>query len=378
MAFLSSSNKNGNGFHVVLQILDDSLTFHLVAVNGRSYGELTNVSLKHHIIPTNGLSDVEVKKFLLTLNKGFTLLGEAASKKIGKNNKIKIKNASAIIFSPWFTLEKREGITIGKPGEVNYLSAKSIEEAVEAIDLSNLDKGHPIAAYVHEKSAIEVFVNSIKLNGYAISNPIGKKSKDIMISASFYTTSLAMLDSLKKDMYFHTKAPLKVMTFPKACALYVNVSSLKSPVLFVNVENETTSVCSVYNESSLVYNAQTIDIGLNNIIGSVMEKSGSDKEVAESYMRLTSEDLLSTNISLLVKSAQEEALSMWKSKVTDLISQIILSIGVSIDTKILTCRDSRFNAMFAKTLNKNDTYTDSFKEDIDIRKVIFESSLFNV
>ncbi len=379
MSFFSDlKNKNRDGFYIVLEVLDSSIAFSLLAVKGKSYEALAQVSLSHRISVSDGLNQPEIKKFADIITKGFTLISEKVGKILTKKNKIKIRNAVAVIFYPWFSFEKRENIQVGRQGEMNYIRVEAVEDALRGSVLSGLQDDHPIAAYIHKRSIIETFINDIRLNGYSVSNLIGKKAKDIKISACFYTSYKALLDCLKKEIHFHTSVNPKIITFPRACALFAKRVSLKSPALFIGVEDKMTSICSVSEEPSMVYKIQTIDFGLDDIIKSVMEKSGSEREVALSYIRLLDEGLLTDNISNLVKSALEDAIEDWKSKVWEALSAAHTLSGNFGNRKIVLCRNPKFSGILRKSLNQDLKSDDLFNEEIDIGKVVFESSLFEV
>ena len=62
MSFLDNGNKKKDGFHVVVEVLDSSIDFSVILIKGKNYGELANVSVKHRILPENGLTEIEVNK----------------------------------------------------------------------------------------------------------------------------------------------------------------------------------------------------------------------------------------------------------------------------------------------------------------------------
>ena len=371
MSFFSSKNKIKDGFHVVVEILDSSIVFSVLVVKGKNYGELATLSLKHRLLPANDLPSAEVNKISALLAEGFAFLAKEVKTKSRKKNKIKIESAAVILFPPWFVLEKRENILIGKPGQINSVSKKMVEEVL-------LD--------TRKDSVIEAFVENITLNGYKVSNPIDKKGKDIRASASLYAVPGALFRCLEKDVGFHTGIKPTIMTSPKACALFCLTHLLKPPVLLLDVESETTCLYSIlagfsFDVSAVqppIYFVQSTDLGLNQIIKNIMHKSDSEVEVAGSYLRLLDEDLLSDNASVLIKSACDETLQNWKLKVNSAMAQIILPFDFSKYKKFILSRDPKFGGMFRKTLNQGLLEPDLFESGVSIKQVVFESSLIGV
>jgi hypothetical protein len=370
MSLFSAHNKNQNGFHVIVEVLPQSISLRFLAVEGRNYSELEKVELSHRITPENGLTQTELQKFESILSKGFGELGDKAKRKIGQNTKLKIKSSTAIIFYPWFVAEERDDIRIGKPGEMNTIREGAIEDALMNIKESDQDGKHLLSQYAYKKSVVETFVNSIKLNGYSVANPIGKKVRDVILSASYYITAGAVLDCLKKEILFHTGAVPRIVTFPHACAL----SAETAGSLFIYVDSTATTICSVTEKVPLIYASQMIPGGISQIIENVVKKSGTAKEVAQSYMRLALDGMLADDVSLIVKSARDEALASWKSKIDDALSHM----NTQWMKKIILCRDQKLGDMFIKEMNSSKKEQRAFEINTNVEKVIFGLCILNV
>ena len=362
-----------DGFHIVVEVEDSSITFSILLVQEKSYGLLADVSLKHRILPTNGLTEVEINKITAILARGFTELADKANRELertgkikkGTKNKIKIASAAAIVYSPWFQSEVKGDIGVGNKGVV--ISKKAVDEALV------YENG--------DRVALETFVANIKLNGYEVSDPLNKKSNDVRAEAYFYTVEQSFYQCLEHEIAFHVGEKPKIMTFPKACSLFAFEYQM-GPTLFINIENETTCIVAVTPKSNIskypTYSFETLDLGLDQIIKKVMEKSGSEKEVALSYVSLLNEDMLTTDASALIKGAYEEAMGDWREKVEITLQKTGLLGRFAGHKKIILSRDHKWNSTFGKILSTKLPENDQFDTTTTIEQVVFESSLIRV
>lgn len=364
MSLFSSSNKNHDGFNVVLEILDSSIIFHLLLVDNSQYTQFSKVSLSHHILPGDGLSQGELKIFQSIIEKGLFKLAEEANKKLGKKMKIKVKKVTAVLFDPWFSLENHDDIQVGKPGEESQVGEKLLEEAIKKLEPEGLPKNNPLSSYARNKSMVETFIHSVKINGYTIGNPLGKKAKDIRISASTYTASAALLEVLKKEMELIHGEQL-IITFPKCCSIYSNISNLLGPIVFIDIEENNTPIVFISGDSPFVSPTKVIDIGINQLINAVIKSTGSTRDIALSYIRLSGEDALSDDVSIVVKGAIGQTLSDWSSKVLSSIAEW----SPYHSKKVIISRQEKFLPLFLSSLKE-----DALKNDVE--KVVLDACSF--
>ena len=332
MSFLSSPKKVKDGFHVVILLRDTTIELSLLVVSGKKYSLVSKAVLAHRITPENGFMSDEVTSFEKLLDGAFESLYKETRKKIG-NAKIKINGSRVILFYPWFNVEERNDIEIGKKDEIIHLSTKFIEETLHnIIESPAIEKGSPVAEYTYKKTIVETFVHSISLNGYTVPEPLGKKSKNIVIGVTTCTAAAGMLAILNKKTEFHTGSVAPIYTLPKLAAVYSDIRALNTPALFIDIERENTSICSV-GATTVTHRSKFTNIGVDDILKMVMKKTGVTKDIALSYMRLSDENLVTEDISLTVFNAIHEVMPLWESAVNDAVSQL----DSNFPSKILVC-----------------------------------------
>ena len=358
MSFFSKLNSGFENLHVLVEVMSNSIIFSILLAKGRSYGKLASVSIEHQAMGGSDFLQKDIQKLDTVLSKGFTGLRKAVEIKIGKKYKdgsdMKIKSSTVILYSPWFSVKKEVNLAIGNKEQKNFVTKKSIELA--------------LSQFESRGEALEMFVDEIKLNGYRVSNPIGKKVEHVSVSAFFYLAPKKLTDCITKEINFHTSTSPKILTSPKSYALFALRHAMKLPALFICVENQRTSVVQVSEGNFLsdfpCYTSQTIDFGLNQLVEILMKKSGIDKQMAFSYLRLLNDDMLADRASLMTKSARDEGLEIWKSKIN--------SLALRGNKKFLLCREPKFSEIFIKTLGRD------FSRDINSEQITFESCFFDV
>lgn len=358
MSFFAKLNSGFENLHVLVEVMSDSIIFSLLMAKGRSYGKLASVSIEHQAMAGNEFLQKNIQTLDTALSKGFMRLRKAVEIKLGKKYKngadMKIESSTVILSPPWFTVKKEENLAIESKAQKNFVTKKGLELA--------------LSRFEGKEEALEIFVDEIKLNGYRVSNPIGKKVERISVSAFFYIAPKILMHCLIKEIDFHTSTSPKILTSPKSYALFALRHAQELPALFICVENQMTSVVQVSEGNFLTdfpcYTSEIVDFGLNQLVEILMKKSGIDKPMAFSYLRLLNDNMLADNASLITKSARDEALEIWKSKVNPLALQ-----G---NKKFFLCREPKFSEMFIQALGQG------FNGDIGIEQVAFESCFFDV
>lgn len=363
MSFLLSPKKVKDGFHVVILLRDTSIELSLLVVAGKKYSLVSKAALAHRITPENGFMSKEVSSFEKLLDEAFENLYKATRIKIG-NAKIKISGSSVVLFYPWFNIEERNEIEVGKKGEVVHLSAKLIEETLNNISTSpSLEKGSPVAEYTYKRTIVETFVHSISLNGYEVPEPLGKKSKNILLGVTICTAAAGMLAILDKKTEYHTGSVAPVYTLPKLAAVYSDLRALRTPALFIDIERENTTICSA-GATALTHRSKFTSIGVDDILKMIMKKTGVTKDIALSYMRLSNENLVTEDISSAVSNAIKEVMPLWESSVNNAVSQI----NSDFPSKVILCCESELDNKFQKPGYKL----------LSVEKMVFDSVLNSV
>jgi cell division ATPase FtsA len=295
----------------------------------------------------------------------------------------KIDEVICVFASPWYKSQIKN-FTIKRDEEVkftNKLLKNLISQKKESVDINK-----------KEELVIDDKILSVYMNGYEVEGPVGKSSKDIMVS--FYTGILGkhtkeLVEEKIKEKF--TVEKINFTTHPVTI-----ISTIKSKYqtlkdfLIVDISGEMTDIGLF--KGSVLQNIVTIPRGIHYFVRKLQKDCSFDKNTALSHLNLIYDDKIHETCApksrTLVKRVEKE----WLSEINDVVkdtwtNQVIPpTIFVTVDNNanelaknILTSKEAYMKAL---TINREPIIyvmnTKNMKDLAEYDKNVTRDSLLSI
>lgn len=321
MSFLFSS-KNRKETFLIIAVLEQEILSFLVEVSQTKTFVASCRKIQHGISLGNGLNVDKLRKFKKTLNTVLDALHQDAQKHF-KKSRISLAEIFLVYGAPWFFSEQ---VRVGLEGSNILVSKEELEKEI---------KNKFAESAQMRPSFIEQSLNQVKLNGYALTNPFGKRADEVEALSTAISIFPEMEEVLKKTaLSFFKAGAVTDVSLPKACALCALNNKLALPSVFLFIDKNQTTAVEIWQNGS--YSSKIINYGAMEIIKTAAEIFGVEsEEVAASYLRLSKEKILAEDLSAQVNGAIKENMVDWQFQVKNAISDF--TKGVALGSAVAVC-----------------------------------------
>ena len=243
------------------------------------------------------------KKMLKTLSEICSLISE--------NNYI--DNIDIVLSSPWsLSHSKKIKMTFTNDTEIEHklLSGIVKEEKKKMSDEFEIKYKNLLSSKSHFKY-IEHKIFDIKLNGYSVTDYIGKKVRSIEISFAMTLSLETILDDIKdiiskkintKKIEFHSSLLLNFLSLR-------NLIPEKDDYIYIHIHNELTDIIVV--KRGVCVNISSFPIGISSIVRKVSHTFNQNDSVSDSMISLYQGDKLSNIENRKIKNIFNEFERNW-------------------------------------------------------------------
>lgn len=232
-----------------------------------------------------------------------------------------IKKVTVSLSAPWF-----EGKTVishfkeAKQFKVtDQLMKKALDSEIKAI--SGADR--------QQITVLESTILSSTLNGYTITNPIGKMATALTVYGyvSYARTSIKDMIVDIVDSFFHEAGEVLIKSEPtillSAAIKEARIAKFDEDFAIIRVNEILTHIQIVKNEH--IRELGTVPIGLNTILTDISTSCNVTHEVALNVIKLYVERKLETQFSARVQQIVEGALEKWRAAIKTFSTSTIAS-----------------------------------------------------
>ena len=285
--------------------------------------------------------------------KGLSSLGSDASKK-------RIKKVYCSLASPWFVsqtktvkIKKEEPFVITSKFISDFLNRE--EGDFENSNLSKYGSGRKQESEVIERKLIDM-----KLNGYKVGNPLGKKAKEAELTLFLSMSQTSILDEIEdvitkyfytEDLTFHS---FTLVSFSAIRDMYDRVTDF----LLLDIAGEVTDISLV--KQGNVLKTMSFPVGKNTLLRFLAEELRTSSEEALSSLRLFyTESLFGGKIDKLRKSITKVG-GTWLREFRNALTT--LSTGDSVPSTIFFTADEDLSNFYNR-LMKSEEFSQSIMTD---------------
>jgi hypothetical protein len=308
MSFSFSHKNHKDGYYLTLIFLEKEVSVFLVKSAAGKTEVIVSKDVRHNVTIQDGIDSQKVDRLKLILAKLFTIVHTEAARASGKKY-VKLEKAFVIFSYPWFFSDEMH---ISLTGSGISVSEREVLEQIESrFDESLGKKAEPL-----RPTLLEYSVNNIKLNGYSVARPYGKKTERIDIVATTISIfpEIEQLTEVELNAFFKCGKP-SLMSLPKVCAH-------KRQGVFIVMDSSNTMVVNAPADHS--YRVKDINIGVEEIVKAAVDVFGAESEVsALSYLRMAKEDVLANEISTSVIHAVKEKMIDWSFLVKEAVNESV-------------------------------------------------------
>ncbi len=298
-------------------------------------------------------------------------------RKIGLKNK-KISHVAVSFSSPWLVL-KTKNIHLSQDHSfvitkkfINDIANK--EEGLFKKELSETYSSNSN----EEFNTIEKSVIHTKINGYAVENILGKKTKDFDVSILLSAVNREIEEKITDVIFKETHIPkenLIVHSFPMVLFSTVRDNLLTdSNFILINIDGETTDVVLVENHA--MSSTVSFPFGKNTIIRSLAKFFKISHKIAESELMMYLSNKIDDASLKSVQSLLEKLEKEWAVY----FGNALLSISPKMvwPKKTLIMADQYVSQIFIDFLRlQKEDITSSFRKHANIKQ-IEETNLSNL
>ncbi len=234
----------------------------------------------------------------------------------------------AVFSSPWYvsqtkivTVEHKEPLLITS----DYLESLSKKEAATA---QIARRGKESIQTVERETVINSKILEVKLNGYKVQKPVGKRATAIEIALVTTSYPTAVIETLKNSLNrFHRLHdleyyPFSLIGFSVVRDTFADIENN----IFCEIGGEVTDV--TISKKGLILETISLPVGSHTLNRQLSETLNILPDVAQSYLSLDSSDSLHQEMTASVKAAQEKVRQTWiaafKNALTEFSEEIFL------------------------------------------------------
>lgn len=297
--------------------------------------------------------------------------------KIGLKNK-KISHVMVSFSSPWLILKtknihlKQDHLFIITKKFINDIAKK--EEELFKKELSEIYSGNKDEQF----NTIEKSVVHTKINGYAVENILGKKTKDFDVSILLSAVTKAIEEKVTSIIFKETHIPkenLIIHSFPMVLFSTARDSFLTdSNFILFNIDGEMTDMVLVENHA--MSSTVSFPFGKNTIIRSLAKSFNISTKIAESQLTM----YLSNKIDGASMESIRSLLETLEKEWTVYFGKALLALSPKMvwPKKTLIMADKHISQIFIDFLSlQKEDVTSSFRKHAEI-KLIDETTFSNL
>lgn len=265
----------------------------------------------------------------------FTELGE-----------LRVKHVFYVFSSPWSvsqtkvaTLTKPEGFVLTEAMVEQIIDEQ--EKAFEAETVGNANLKDAL-------KAIEKRVVQVKLNGYEIISPYGKRAKRADVSVFVTIVPKAVLDRVF-DISVTTYHPKDTQVSSMSLAFYSIIRDMypdNNEFMLLDIGGEVSDLLVV--KDGLIVNSSSFPLGRNFIVRRIAKLMGVTAEEAASMVNLYHEGHIDPTVEVQLKPDITQASDEWMTGLRNVFAR--LSQQMSLPTNIYVLSYNDFAHFFMKAL----------------------------
>jgi len=285
----------------------------------------------------------------------------------------KISRALCSLSSPWFVSEtKTVKINQEKPFEItNSFLKDELDKEILLLEKSDLAKYN--SQKIQDSEIIEKIVVDIKLNGYKIENPIGKKAKSVELSFFISMSQESILDGIEEliSKNFHLKEILfhsfTLVSFTAIRDMYDRVSSF----LMIDITGEVTDVTLVKKQNLI--KTVSFPFGTHSMLRDISDGLKIDSGEALSAFKLFSANSLNKTKTKEIVLILEKSKKDWLQELGVALNKI--SGRMSLPTTVFFTADDDFSSWYGEIIKLEDYAQHSISEGAFIVSFMSSSNL---
>ncbi|MCI0533402.1 hypothetical protein L0Y49_04250 [bacterium] len=258
----------------------------------------------------------------------------------------------AVLASPWYVAETRK-LTVGQDTPFMFTESilnKSIEEEIRRFTMEEFQKYEKISKDVE---IIETNPMQIRLNGYNVPAPFGKKTKmaEIFFHTSF--TSKRILDKIRQEIEsaFNTHK-VEFHTFILHAYTFIRdfIAVKGEEFTFIDISGDVTDISIAEND--ILKRTITFPVGKNYCVRELSSVLGTDTEETLSLFSLYRAQKLSTEERGKMDAALKRVKEHWLAALHDAVSRG--PEPSSFPSKIFVAADSVFADWFIEVVQEEE------------------------
>lgn len=256
-----------------------------------------------------------------------------------------------VLSSPWYSSQVRI-ISLKKNAPFIFTSKMAddlIKKEVALFEEENI-KDNPNSSSVF---VIELRNMKTLLNGYATSDPLNKKAKDIQMELFVSTSSQEVLNSVENimDKYFHQKnvkfSSFALASFSVARDMFIHQDNFS----LVDIGGEITEISLVKKDA--ICSSSSFPLGHNFFIRELSSNLKCSIDEAKSYISLYKDKHASLELTEKLKPIIEKLKLDWLASFQEAL--VFLSNDISVSSTIFLTVDEDLAVFFADTI-KNEQF----------------------
>lgn len=254
--------------------------------------------------------------------------------------------------SPWFILKARRiAITRAEPFEVTERLLDAVfDEDIETLK-NELQKTLPLK----DIAVIEKKVFQVKLNGYEVKDPYGRKTAKLEALGAVSVSSRRAMESIRRAVNSIFHAPtIHFSSFPLAAFSAIrDLFPHEQNFLFLDITGEATDVSRI--ERDMLVGTVSFPRGKNFFIREIANKRGAPHEEAASIFGMFLRNELSLPQREEVKSITARASAEWIARLQKAVTALSPE-GVATHTVFFTA-DAELKSFFEELLRTGEIAT---------------------
>lgn len=298
----------------------------------------------------------------LDLQSFFNLTISALGKlveKIHKENPAKVSKVFCVLSSPWFHSQTRN---IKYEKNTPFIFTTKFADELIKKEVENLIKSYEgNDSNTSKVLPIEMKTMSVKLNGYDIKNPVGKKTKDLEMPIFVSLSEEIFIKEVERviNMSFHFKSikfsSFLMSSFAVARDMFIN----QDKFLLINIGGEITDI-SMIKRDILKDNA-SFPMGVNFLIRGLVKDLKVDSHEARSLLHLYKDNHTNENTNQKLSQVIEPLKKTWLKNFQETLNN--LSHDISIPSTVFITVDQNLAEFFSQIIKNEELNQYSLTED---------------
>lgn len=294
---------------------------------------------------------------LASFRKSFPLRDSIDSNSLLKEMLVSLKEVSEEIQKQSKTVPAKVYIILSSPWvetSLKYIRRRRKEDFIftqkQARELIEEESDSFVNHHESFNQIIDKKITNVLLNGYNVSNPHGKKTRELEIQLFLSVSSQELIDKMEDvvQKVFHKKVFFTSQMFSDAMVVRDIFDDLNSFIL-IDIDEETTEVSVMRND--LLVGTASFPYGKNTSIRTIAKSLGRNINDIQSFLSTHTENHLheihSEDLEAAIKIANKEWIFSLKKVFRVLFSELLIPHHIFLIT------DRKSEKWFKHLLNKN-------------------------